>query len=335
VLAVVLVSVVVGGAAAATSDSFRDPLGDQQRSPDIVSVGVANRLKDSVAVRVQLRERRLAPGSWLELHFDAVANGGVGRGADEVVLIYRAGGEVELLRRVGGRLTAVGAAKVSARFASGQLTARLPRALLHGRDSFALAVAARRTGESDFTPRPVASDFAPNQGRLRVPPARDVKLADPRGDGDVAPDIETVTVASGSDGWLRFTVRFRGSVKPNGWIGIKFDLDQDETTGGSGFERFFLLYGTPEIYLAQHFGGRWIQAPQPWQASARISNGVMHAGIHRSVLSAPGEPPIDAFRFNVEALSASDRGESEFEPYHSFEAYDYAPNNGLRSFQFP
>lgn len=300
--------------------SFADRAGDDNAAPDISSVAIAvagGRLEIRVGVA---GERPLPANSWLNLWFDLDGDADTGDAAgDDALVRYTADGALGSYRWSGDRFEEVATTGMQARFEAGALDVSLPLAALGSVSSPGLLVVSARAqvvGREQL----VASDFAPESGRLRWTESEPATLADPVGDHDAAPDITTVRVDDAKDGWIRFVVSMgnRSSLPIRSGVVLSIDADGRLATGDAGAELSLSLFGGEALLQRWNARARrWQLDAPPVRIRARTGGGAVVLEIHRSELG-------DARRFGFRLVGVETNPASS-----EIVALDFAPDSGV------
>jgi hypothetical protein len=300
--------------------SFTDRAGDDNAAPDITSVAVAVS-GEQLEIRVAVAGARPLPAnSWFNVWFDLDGNPDTGDAAgDDALVRYAADGTLGYFRWNGARLEEAATTGMQGRFEAGSLLVSLPRAALGVVSSPGLLVVSARAqvvGREQL----VASDFAPESGRLPWSDAEPATVADPEGDHDAAPDIATVRVDDTKDGWVRFTVSManRVSLPLRSGMVVSIDADRRLTTGDAGAELTLSLFGGEA--LLQRWNARtrrWVLDAPPVRIRARSGGGTVVFELHRSELG-------DSRRFGFRLVSVETNPASS-----EIVALDFAPDSGV------
>lgn len=308
----------VGTALAAAS--FADRAGDDNAAPDISSVAVVASA-ELLEIRVGVAgDGPLPANSWFNLWFDLDGNPDTGDDAgDEALVRYSADGALGFFRWNGTRFEEAATTGMQGRSEAGALLVSLPRAALGSMSAPGLLVVSARSqvvGREQL----VASDFAPERGRLSWSEGEPATVADPEGDHDAAPDITTVRVDDTNDGWIRFAVSManRGSLPVRSGVVLSIDADGRLATGDAGAELSLTFFGGEA--LLQRWSARarrWELDTPPVRIRARSGGGAVVLELHRSELG-------DARRFGFRLVSAETNPASS-----EIVALDFAPDSGV------
>ena len=248
--------------------SFADESGDANAAPDITSIRVSESADGTRHGRRLHRELHVAPERQLDQRLvrrRLERRHGLRRRRD--LLRYLSSGQLELFEWDGlAMLRKALPARITGRFADGELTLTVPTSDLGGDSSFGvLAISSLRQQVilSQFT----SSDFAPDQGRSAYTARRWRPSPIPGNDEDVAPDIVGVRVDDTTDGWIRFAVATPNYAALTAdsalWIGVDTDNraatsdDDRPQSSGSGIAR-----GDDDRALATGSGG-WVEEAAP------------------------------------------------------------------------
>jgi hypothetical protein len=309
---------VAGGAVAASS--FADRAGDDNAAPDISSVAIVAS-GEQLAVRVDTASGgSLPPNAWFNLWFDLDGNPETGDAAgDDALLRYEADGALGAFRWNGTRFEEVATTGMQGRFDGGVLHLSLPLAELGPTSSPGLLVVSARSqvvGREEL----VASDFAPESGRLPWSSSTPATLVDPVGDHDAAPDITTVRVDDTKDGWIRFAVSLanRSSLPIRSGMALSIDVDRRLATGDAGAELSLSVFGGEA--LLQRWSPRarrWVLDTPPVRIRARSGSGAVVLELHRSELG-------DTRGFGFRLVAAETNPASS-----EIVALDFAPDSGV------
>ncbi|MDW8339544.1 MAG: hypothetical protein RMM28_10445, partial [Thermoleophilia bacterium] len=166
----------------------------------------------------------------------------------------------------------------------------------------------------------IASDFAPESGRIRWSISERTVASDAEGDHDAAPDLETVRVSDARDGWVRFLIATpnRPALPSRSAVVLSIDTDGRLATGDAGAELTFSTFAG-EVLLQRWNARRqrWEIARPPARIRARSGGGTVTMEIHRRELG-------DVSRFGFRLVSADFNLATG-----GLVAVDFAPDNGL------
>ena len=275
--AAVAILVLAGTALAARG--FSDATGDVNTAPDVTSVEIAEASVGTLTVGLAIGNFDALPTqSWVNLWFDTDSNLETGAEGDEALVRYAAEGGVDVYRWNGSQLVEVPATGVTATFAAGTLTTTIPRSTIGAEVAFGLLAVTSR-GQDVGDEQLVASDFAPNIGRIAYAGSPVVTRADdPTGDHDAAPDITAVRVSDARSGWITFdiTTPNYAQLPEASAVVISVDADANPRTGDSGAE-IQLALAAGQIAMERWAGRRWV--PDELPTRARFRNAANHVSI--------------------------------------------------------
>ena len=312
---VMAVAGVASGAA-----SFSDRIGDNNPAPDITSVTFAERVPGTIELRVAVSNFPTLPAdSWFNVWLDLDSNPETGSLGDEALVRYRSDGSVAFYMWNGARLVERAASGFVGVYQAGVLTLTMPKSELGGASTFGFLVVAARSQNLSLTTEFISSDFAPDTGRAAWAGPSETTYSDPAADNDAAPDIGSVRVTDGKDGWIRFAISTSNyTVLPSSAVlAVNIDSDNRAATGQGGVDAMVSMSGG-EVLLR-----RWSPMDMDWAADTKptlvrgqSSGGVVTIDVHRSEL---GDTP--RFGFIVAAVDINQEAEL-------IVAADVAPENG-------
>lgn len=317
-LAVAAVAATGCGAAAAVAlgaASFSDPTGDNNAAPDVTSFTVAQ-AGTQLTVTVQVANHQTLPtGSWINIWFDLDLNPNTGDGGDEALVRYLDDGGLQLYRWNGSELARRPTTGMSGSFTGGLLTLTAPTSALDDVAAFGVLVVGSRAqnlGDDEL----IASDFAPNGGRIRYVAPGPFAVSDAVGDHDAAPDVESVRVVDSKAGVITFAIATPShtTLPADTWLELDVDIDRRRSTGGGGVEAYVAFS------RGRAFVGRWDAAEDEFVTvrsagvRARNAGGVVTLDVPRRVLD-----DVASFAFYV---VSGDSDPQEDEDY----AIDLAPD---------
>lgn len=265
-------------------------------------------------------EAPLPTSSWVNLWFDVDGDERTGDEAGDEVLVRRtADGRVALYRWGGSRLEEASAQGIASSLDGRSLRVSVPLVALGTLTSPGLLVVTAReqvVGREQL----IASDFAPESGRIGWSSSGRTVVPDPEGDHDAAPDIGIVRVSDERDGWVRFVVSTpnRPVLPSRSAIVLSIDTDGRLATGDAGAELTFSTLGG-EVLLERWNPRtrRWTIDTPPAQVRARSGPGAVTMEIHRDEL---GDVSRIGFRLVAAAFNPS---------VGALVAVDFAPDSGL------
>jgi hypothetical protein len=287
---------VVGSALGARG--FSDPPGDVNTAPDMTSVEVSEASAGTLTIRVTIGNFQTLPqGSWVNLWFDTDSNQDTGAEGDEALVRHVDAGAPQVYAWNGSQLVEGSNASVASSFADGVLTVTVPRTTIGATAAFDLLAVTSR-GQPVAGQQLIASDFAPNTGRLPFTGSASATATDPAGDHDAAPDITAVQVSDASNGWITFDITTPNyAVLPEASaIVITIDTDVNQRTGESGAE-IQLTLAAGQIAMERWSTSGWQPDELPTRARFRNAANAVSIDLHRSEL---GSGP----RFRFALLSA-------------------------------
>lgn len=295
----VAVAILLVASAALAARGFSDPADDVNTAPDITSVEVSEATAGVLTITLTVGNFQSLPAnSWINLWFDTDSNQDTGAEGDEALVRYLESGDTDIYTWNGSQLVAGAGAGVAASFTGGTLTVTLPRSSIGAPAAFGLLIVSSR-GQPVGDEQLIASDFAPNVGRLAFSGPAPVAVADPAGDHDAAPDITAVSVSDAKSGWITFAI-----TTPNYMVlpeasamVVSIDADANPRTGDAGAE-VQLTLAAGQLAMERWDGRRWAPDDLPTRARYRNAVNVVSIDVHLSEL---GNFP--RFRF---ALLAAD-----------------------------
>lgn len=289
---------VLATAAAHGARGFSDPAGDTNAAPDLTSVEIAESQPGTITITLVVANYSALPAnSWVNLWFDVDSSSATGDDAgDEALVRYVSSGTTEVYTWSGSRYTAGSNAGVTASFASGRLTASIPRTTIHSVGAFGL-LAVGSHGQPVGDEELVASDFVPDTGRAAFT-GPTATFPDAAGDHDAAPDLTAVRVSDSKTGWITFSITTPNyAVLPEeSAIVISIDADSNPRTGEAGTD-LQLALAAGQIQLERWDGRRFLPDDLPTHARHRNSGNVVAIDLHASELG-------NASRFRFSLLSA-------------------------------
>lgn len=289
-LALMGAGVLVFTSAAASAGQYVDAAGDANTPGDIVAVGISEPTGGVIVVTVDVANFRTLPRSAsVSVWFDVDGSPGTGNAEGrEARVRFASTGEIDLQLWSGTRLVDRPATGITGTFANGRLTLSVPRATLGMANRFGVYVVSAR-GQPAGTGEFVASDAAPDSGNYPFSGGVSLSYSDRAEDHHSAPDIASVSVSDGADGWISFSITMSNAAAlPRApVVGISIDADDDLSTGDSGADIGVTALGTDV------FADRWSDRSRTWvpyvddpRIRAQVSEGVVTVGIHRSELGA-------------------------------------------------
>jgi hypothetical protein len=303
------------------ASSFSDSAGDDNAAPDITSVQVSESADRIVTIVVAIANYEALPtDSWFNVWFDVDSNQSTGYAGDEMLVRYVATGTVELYEWDGVAMASRPATGLTGSFAARTLTLTVPTATLGPDSSFGvLAIGSRR--QQIIQAQFVASDFAPENGRVEFTGATPATLVDRGDDQDAAPDIAGVRVVDRKDGWISVAVTTPNYATLSGasalWVAV--DSDNRAATGDvDAASELQVRYVRGEATLERWdpSNGGWVPVLEPGLVRARNSGNVVTVDLRRSVLG-------KTKRFGFAVTTAAFDAESGV-----VLALDLAPNSG-------
>ena len=328
VLVVLVVVALAVGTAALADASFSDVVGDNNDAPDITAVEVSETPEGLLTVKATIGNfQALPPHSWINLWFDLDNNPRTGESGDEANVLYDVSGVVDFYRWNGTDLVRTPTTGLSTSFTGGVFTFTAPKSAFGTPAGFGLLVVTARAEDEDEAI--VSADFASEQSRLSYVSPGPMTFTDPAGDEDAAPDVTSVSVADGKDGWITFraTVTNVQALRPDQGFVVAVDRDRKPSTGDAGADVAFgwLGWETPATFLQ-----RWSADAQEWTAdtgSTRVressGDGTVTIAVHRSELGG-----VARFGFATVAIDVSAQDASVFESKGDTEALDFSPEQG-------
>lgn len=295
-LVVVAVLAIVGPALAARG--FSDPAGDVNAAPDITALEVSEATAGLLMITLSVGNYQSLPAnSWVNLWFDVDSDAETGDAGDEALVRYLSEGRTEIFVWNGSRLVEASSAGIGASFTAGALTVSVPRTSINAATVFGLLAVSSR-GQPVGDEQLIASDFAPNAGRLAYTGPAPMALPDPAGDHDSAPDITAVRVSDAKSGWITFAITTPNyAVLPEeSAIVVSIDADANPRTGESGAE-LQLTLAAGQIALERWDGRQWAPDDLPTRARARNAGNLVAIDLHVSELG-------NSSRFRFSLLSA-------------------------------
>lgn len=274
----------IGGSALAAR-GFSDVAGDVNTAPDVTGLEIAETTAGTLTIGLTIGNfDALPPESWINLWFDTDSNQDTGADGDEALVRHSSGGGLEVYRWSGSELVEAPTTGVTATFAGGVLSATIPRTAIGASAPFGvLAVTAR--GQAVGDEQLVASDFAPDAGRLAYGGGESVRAADPAGDHDAAPDITAVRVSDAPGGWITFDVTTPNyaQLPEESAVVISVDADSNPRTGDDGAE-IQLALAAGQIAMERWDGRQWLPDDLPTRARFRNSANRVSIDLHVSEL---------------------------------------------------
>lgn len=317
--ALLLVAPAVAGATSSAS-SYTDAAGDDNAAPDITSVTLVESAAGVLEVEVEVANYDvLPPSSWVNLWFDVDGDPGTGDSTgDDALVRYDSGGSVELRRWNGEEFVAAPSPGLAGEYVESTLTARIPTSSLGPLSSPGILVVAVRSSVVAMETLTTA-DFAPENGRSRWLRGGRSVFEDLEGDHNAAPDVTTIRVSDGKDGWIRFAISTPNRVRlpDTSLVAVSIDRDANPATGDNGSELTVTTLGG-EVRL-ERWDPRakdWALDGPPTRARAAGARGVVTIDVHRSELDG-----VASFGFRV--VSA------DLNPLTgALVAVDFAPDSG-------
>jgi hypothetical protein len=297
VVSVAAAILAIAGAALAAR-GFSDPAGDVNAAPDITALEVSEATAGLLTITLTVGNYESLPAnSWVNLWFDVDSNAETGDAGDEALLRYLSDGGTELFVWNGSRLVEASSAGIGASFSTGVLTVSVPRVSINAASVFDLLAVSSR-GQPVGDDQLIASDFAPNAGRLAYTGPAAVALPDPAGDHDAAPDITAVRVSDAKSGWITFAITTPNyaALPEESAIVVSIDADANPRTGESGAE-LQLSLAAGQIALERWDGRQWVPDELPTRARARNSGNLVAIDLHVSEMR-------NSSRFRFSILSA-------------------------------
>ncbi|HUG65774.1 MAG TPA: hypothetical protein VMK83_11195 [Gaiellaceae bacterium] len=297
---------VVGTAVAARA--YSDPAGDVNTAPDITAVEVSEAAAGVLRITVAIANFQSLPeNSWVNLWFDTDSNQDTGAEGDEALVRYLASGGTEVYTWNGSQLVQGTAAGAAASFDGGVLTVVLPRSSIGASTAFGLLVVTsrgQRVGGGDE--QLIASDFAPNTGRLTFAGDAPAAVADPVGDHDAAPDITAVRVSDAKNGWITFAITTPNyaELPEASAVVVSIDADANARTGDSGAD-LQLTLAAGQIAMERWDGRQWAPDDLPTRARFRNVANVVSIDVHVSEL---GNSPRFRFRLLAADVNTATQG---------------------------
>jgi hypothetical protein len=302
VLAIGIVAVLLGIVGTALgARGFSDRAGDANTAPDVTGIEVSESVPGTITIRLTVENFQALPEeSWVNLWFDTDSNQNTGADGDEALVRHVDSGAPEVYLWNGSQLAEVSGDGVVSSFANGLLTVSVPRAAIAATAPFGLLAVTSR-GQPVGDEQLIASDFAPNVGRLSFTGPTAASLTDPTGDHDAAPDITAVRVSDAKNGWITFAITTPNyAVLPEASaIVISIDADADARTGEAGAD-IQLALAAGEISMERWDSGSWVPDDLPTRARFRNASNVVSIDVHASELRNPSR-----FRFSVLAADVN------------------------------
>jgi hypothetical protein len=299
VLAVgVAVSILAVVGSALGARGFSDPGGDVNTAPDVTALEISEAIAGTLTIRLTVGNfQALPPESWVNLWFDTDSNQETGADGDEALVRHVASGAPEVYTWSGSQLVPVVNPGVSSTFAGGVLTVSIPRATIAATAPFGLLAVTSR-GQPVAGEQLIASDFAPNAGRLSFTGTAPASATDPTGDHDAAPDITSVRVSDVASGWITFDVTTPNyaALPEASAVVVTVDADANQRTGESGADIQITL-AAGQIALERWSESGWGPDDLPTRARFRNAGNHVTIDVHRSEF---GVSP----RFRFSLLSA-------------------------------
>lgn len=279
---------------------FADAAGDANTAPDVTGVEVSETTPGTITIRLTVGNFQTLPAeSWVNLWFDTDSDQNTGAAGDEALVRHVASGAPEVFLWNGSQLVEASNTGVAATFASGVLTVSIPRASVAAATAFGLLAVTSR-GQPVGNEQLIASDFAPNAGRLAFVGPAAASVTDPVGDHDAAPDITAVRVSDARNGWITFDITTPNyMVLPEASaIIVSIDADANARTGESGAD-IQLALAAGEISM-ERWQGRWVPDDLPTRARFRNASNRVSIDLHVSELR-----NTSRFRFSVLAADVN------------------------------
>jgi hypothetical protein len=316
--ALLLVTPAVAGATSSAS-TYIDPAGDDNAAPDITAVTLAE-AEGVLEVQVEVANYdALPPSSWFNLWFDVDGNTETGDSAgDDALVRYTSDGNVELRLWAGEGFVTTPAAGLTGSYVGGVLRVGIPTSSLGALSSPGILVVGARSSVVAMETLTTA-DFAPENGRSQWLRGGRSVFPDAEGDQDAAPDITSIRVSDGKDGWIRFAISTpnRITLPDKSLVAVSIDRDANPATGDKGAEvTITTLGGEVELERWDARSDEWLAARPPTRARAASARGVVTIDVHRSELGG-----VTGFAFRV--VSA------DLNPLTGqLVAVDFAPDSG-------
>lgn len=294
-------AILVGVGSALGARGFGDTAGDANTAPDMTAIEIAEAAPGTLTIRVTVGNFPTLPDeSWINLWFDTDSNQSTGAEGDEALVRHVGPDAPEVYLWNGSQLTEASNEGVSSSYAGGVLSVTLPRVAIGAAGAFGLLAVTSRA-QPVAGEELIASDFAPNTGRLAFAGPAAAAAADPVGDHDAAPDITAVRVRDARSGWITFDVTTPNyTVLPEAsGIVVTIDADANQRTGESGAE-IQLALAAGEMAMERWDGRQWVPDDLPTRARSRNAANVVSIDLHRSEL---GNRP--RFRFSLLAADVN------------------------------
>jgi hypothetical protein len=290
---VAAILVVVGSASGARG--FSDPADDVNTAPDISGVEISEATAGTLTIRLTVANFQSLPAAtWVNLWFDTDSDQDTGADGDEALVRHLAAGSPQVFRWNGSQLLEASNAGVVSTFAGGVLTVSVPRGTVGATTAFGLLAVTSR-GQPVADQQLIASDFAPDAGRLAFSGPAPAAATDAVGDHDRAPDITAVRVSDAKNGWVTFSITTPNyPVLPEASaVVVTIDADDNPRTGESGAE-IQLTLAAGQIAMERWSGNGWVPDSLPTRARFRNSGNVVAIEVHVSELDNPSR-----FRFSL------------------------------------
>jgi hypothetical protein len=274
---------IVGSALGARG--FSDQADDANTAPDVTAVEVSEAVSGTLSIRLTVGNFQTLPeDSWVNLWFDTDSNQNTGAEGDEALVRHVDSGAPEVYLWTGSQLVEAASSGVQSSFADGVLTVSVTRAAIGATAPFGLLAVTSR-GQPVGDEQLIASDFAPDAGRLAFTGPTATSVADPAGDHDAAPDITAVRVSDAKNGWITFAVTTPNyEVLPEASaVVISIDADADARTGEAGADVQVAL-AAGQISMERWDGRRWLPDELPTRARFRNAANVVSIDVHASEL---------------------------------------------------
>lgn len=298
--ALALCALVFAGVALSAA-SFSDVAGDDNAAPDVTAVTVSETPDGLLTVTVAVANYQTLPeNSWFNLWFDLDSDPSTGAEGDEAVINYRSEGAIAFLFWDGSTLVERPAAGMAGRYEAGVLTLTAPKSALGTMTKFGILAVSSR-GQPVGNDEVIASDFAPDSGRLPYVSPGQNAFPDPGSDQDAAPDITSVRVSDTKDGWISFAISTPNyaTLPGESLLRISIDSDNKVSTGDAGAEILVTTIG------GEHVLERWNAAASAWgddtaptRVRTRNDQNLVTVDVHRSELG-------DVARFGFEVIAAA------------------------------
>lgn len=315
--AIALFALVFAGVALSAA-SFSDVAGDDNAAPDVTAVNVSEGPDGVLTLSVAVANYQALPAnSWFNIWFDLDSDQSTGDAGDEALIRYLSDGAMAFYLWDGSMLVEQAADGMSGRYEAGVLTLTAPKSALGTMTSFGiLAVSSRgqALGAEEF----IASDYAPDSGRLAYVSPVQAAFSDPTSDEDAAPDITSVRVTDAKDGWVSFAISTPNYATLPGESVLVLEIDSDnrESTGDEGSEILITsVAGEPALERWNADTQTWGDDTSPTRVRTRNEGNLVTVDVHRSELG-------ESARFGFAVIAADIDTFSE-----TVLAVDFAPDD--------